>query len=60
MFANLGLIVIAGIAVVALIAWRAKRPGESFEHAYERILNTDEHKAREAEKRAGLGGDKSA
>lgn len=57
MFANLGYVVIALIVVVALIAWRAKRPGESFEHAYERILRTDEHKAREAERLSSQSSD---
>lgn len=56
----LGLILIAGIAAFAVYAYRKRRPGESFEHAYERILNTDDHKARERERQAGLRGDSEA
>lgn len=50
----LGLIVIAGIIVFALIAWRVRREGESFEHAVDRLLNNDDHKTRERMRQAGL------
>lgn len=53
-FQNLGALLLVAIAVLALVAWRTRRDGESFEHAYERLLNTDAHKEREANRRAGL------
>lgn len=59
-FQNLGAVLLVAIAVLAIIAWRTKREGESFEHAYERLLNTDAHKEREANRRAGLSTPKPA
>lgn len=56
----LGLAVIAGLIILALVSWRAKRPGETLAEATERLLNTDEHKARERERQAGLRGDAEA
>lgn len=49
-------VVVFGV-VVAVMAQRSRRSGESFEHAFERVLNTDEHKEREANRRAGLVAD---
>lgn len=50
----LGAAVLIGAIVLALVTWRTKREGETFEHAYQRILNTDEHKERTARRLAGL------
>lgn len=54
--ANIGYLVLGAAAVLGLVAWKVKRPGESFDHAVDRVLNNDEHKEREANKRAGLDG----
>lgn len=56
----LGLILIAVIIGIVLLAWRTRRPGESMEHAVDRLLNNDEHKTRERERQAGLRGDAKA
>lgn len=55
MSATVGYVVLAAAALLGLVAWRARRPGEPWEHAVDRLLNNDEHKEREANRRAGLG-----
>lgn len=55
--ANLGYLVLIAAAVLGVVAWRVRKPGESFDHAIDRVLNNDEHKEREANKRAGLTDD---
>lgn len=59
-FQNLGAVLLVAIAVLAIVAWRTKREGESFEHAYERLLNTDAHQERERARLAGLSTPKPA
>lgn len=49
------LVIFLGGVAVAVAAALSRRDGESFDHATDRILNNDAHKAREANKRAGLG-----
>lgn len=48
------ILVLGAAVVVAVLAYRSKQDGESFEHAYQRILNTDEHKERMKRRLAGL------
>lgn len=55
-----GLAVIAVLIVVAIVSWFNRRPGESLVHATERLLNSDEHQARERERQAGLREDAKA
>lgn len=52
--------VVAIGVVVGVKAYRSRRPGESFEEAWERVLNTDAHQERERARLAGLSTPKPA